>query len=250
MWQHCLVDVSPHSTKLWATARRIKHVLRAKHGGILTVAFDEHRRLVIERTIAKWRNSALRYRAVRNWRYASAFLRQRSEACGPSAAEHLPRGCSTCASGTSSARCERWSRPVDSNRVQAPRTRRAFHRCPLWQMALSCAKALTHRQLCRAVRSWRDVLYRAQSFSMELEQGQSARLRLGFAGPVSMTLRGFSDQMDAAETSGSESAAPAAHPLPGASRSPRLETDRDLPMAPSPPRHSVSIAAGTKQPPD
>ena len=43
---------------------------------------------------------------------------------------------------------------------------------------------------------------------MELEQGQSTRLRLGFAGPVSMTLRGFSDQMDAAETSGSESAAP------------------------------------------
>ena len=117
-------------------------------------------------------------------------------------------------------------------------------------MALSCAKALSHRQLCRAVRSWRDVLYRAQSFSMELEQGQSTRLRLGFAGPVSMTLRGFSDQMDAAETSGSESAAPAAHPLPGASRSPRLETDGDLPMAPSPPRHSVSIAAGTKQPPD
>ena len=94
------------------------------------------------------------------------------------------------------------------------------------------------------------MLYRAQSFSMELEQGKSARLRLGFAGPVSMTLRGFGDQMDAAETSGSESAAPAAHPLPGASHSPRLETDGDLPMAPSPPRHPVSIPAGMKQPPD
>ena len=116
-------------------------------------------------------------------------------------------------------------------------------------MALSCAKSLKHRQLCRAVRSWRDVLYRAQSFSMELEQGRSARLLLGFAGPVSMTLRGFSDQMDAAETSGSESAAPAAHPLPG-SRSPRLETDSDLQMTPSPRRHSVSIVAGMTLPPD
>ena len=73
--QHCLVDVSQHSTKPWATARRVKHVPRVKYGGILAVAYDEHRRLVIERTIAKWRNSALRYRAVRKWRCASALLR-------------------------------------------------------------------------------------------------------------------------------------------------------------------------------
>ncbi len=72
--QHCLVDVSQHGTKQWATARRAKHVLRVKYGGILAVAYDEHRRLVIERTIAKWRNSALRYRAVRKWR-CGALLR-------------------------------------------------------------------------------------------------------------------------------------------------------------------------------
>ena len=114
--QHCLVDVSQHSTKPWATARRVKHVPRVKYGGILAVAYDEHRRLVIERTIAKWRNSALRYHAIRKWRCASARLRKRSEACGPSAAGRLPRGCSTCASDTGSARCERWSRLVESNR--------------------------------------------------------------------------------------------------------------------------------------
>ena len=48
------------------------------------------------------------------------FSRKRSEACGPSAAEHSPRGCSTGASGAGSARCERRPRPVDSNRVHAP----------------------------------------------------------------------------------------------------------------------------------
>ena len=284
-------------------------------------------------------------------------------------------------------------------------------------MALTCAKALTHRQLCRAVRSWRDVLHLAQSCCGELSQGKSARLRLGFTGTLSsgfhdqlgraeasfatssedhmaervsedcpatlaspraekrngeadltesdpnyiidnlhaaepdesdadslvftpgkadratlmeqsesdshaewtetssgnlepdlsrpgtgsrppvrlsmmtslweataltagvrnspmdvaqyrpitpigseegrfMDLRpssrssGLNDQTGAAKTSDPESVALAAHRLPGASRSSRLKTDSDLPMTPSPPRHSVSIAAGTKQPPD
>ena len=47
------------------------------------------------------------------------FSRKGSEACGPSAADHSPRGCSTGASGAGSARCERWPR-LDSNRVHAP----------------------------------------------------------------------------------------------------------------------------------
>ena len=58
-------------------------------------------------------------------------------------------------------------------------------------MALTCAKALTHRQLCRAVRSWRDVLHHAQSCCGELSQGKSARLRLGFE--PGMLSSGFHD---------------------------------------------------------
>jgi hypothetical protein len=68
-----------------------------------------------------------------------------------------------------------------------PHVRRAFHRCPLWQMALRCTKALTHRRLCRAVGSWRDVLHHAQSCCGELSQGKSARL-LGFAWTLSSEL--------------------------------------------------------------
>ena len=73
--QHCLVDPSQRSTKLWAKARRIKHVPRVKYGGILAVAYDEHRRLLIERTIGKWKNSALRYRAECKWRCVSVPFR-------------------------------------------------------------------------------------------------------------------------------------------------------------------------------
>ena len=47
---------------------------------------------------------------------------------------------------------------------------------------------------------------------------------------------------DVAKTSDSESVALADHPLRGASRSSRLKTDSDLPMTPSPPRHSESVA--------
>ena len=73
---------------------------------------------------------------------------------------------------------------------------------------------------------------------------------------------GLNDQTDAAKTFDSESVALAAHRLPGASRSSRLKTDSDLPMTPSPPRHSGSVAgitppvldrqrvAGTVLPPD
>ena len=53
---------------------------------------------------------------------------------------------------------------------------------------------------------------------------------------------GLNDQTDAAKTFDSESVALAAHRLPGASRSSRLKTDSDLPMTPSPPRHSGSVA--------
>jgi hypothetical protein len=119
--QHCLVDFSQRSTKLWAKARRMKHVPRVKYGGLLAVAYDEHRHLILERTTRKWKNSVLRYRAECKWRCASVLSRESSEACGPSAAEHSPRGCSTGASGAGSARCEHWSRLVDSNRVHAPR---------------------------------------------------------------------------------------------------------------------------------
>ena len=54
-------------------------------------------------------------------------------------------------------------------------------------MALRCTKALTHRRLCRAVGSWRDVLHHAQRCCGELSQGKSARL-LGFAWTLSSEL--------------------------------------------------------------
>jgi hypothetical protein len=118
-WQHCLVDCTQRSSTLWRKARLMKHIARVKYGGILAVAYDERRRLLIDRTIRKWRNAALRYRAVSMWRYD--FLRPcvSAEACGASAAEHSPPGCSTCASDTGSARCELWFHVVDSNRMQA-----------------------------------------------------------------------------------------------------------------------------------
>ena len=124
----------------------------------------------------------------------------------------------------------------------SPELPASIYPCPLRQIALTYAKALTHRQLCRAVRSWREVLYTAQSFSVEVPQGKSARFRLGLAGAVSMTLSGFNDQLAADDSSVATSEA---HPLPGVSLSPRLEApERDLMisdlMRPSPRRHSES----------
>ena len=120
--------------------------------------------------------------------------------------------------------------------------------CPLRQIALTYAKALTHRQLRRAVQSWREVLYVVQSFSVEVLQGNSARFRLGLAGTVSIALSGFNDQPDAADPSVATSEA---HPMPGASLSPRLNAaDRDVPTTPSPPRHSESAVARMILPPD
>ena len=117
--QHCLVDCTQRSSTLWGKARLMKHIARVKYGGILAVAYDERRRLLIDRTIRKWRNSALRYPAVSMWRYDFLNPCGSAEAFGASAAEHSPRGCSTCASDTGSARCELWFHVVDSNRMQA-----------------------------------------------------------------------------------------------------------------------------------
>ncbi len=69
--QHCLVDCTQRISTLWRKARLMKHITRVKYGGILAVAYDERRRLVIDRTIRKWRNSALRYRAASMWQYDS-----------------------------------------------------------------------------------------------------------------------------------------------------------------------------------
>jgi len=95
VWQHCLVDCTQRSSTLWRKARLMKHIARVKYGGILAVAYDERRRLVIDRTIRKWRNSALRYRAVSMWRYDFPRPCVRAEACGLPAAEHSQLGCST-----------------------------------------------------------------------------------------------------------------------------------------------------------
>ena len=87
-----------------------------------------------------------------------------------------------------------------------------------------------------------------QSFSVEVLQGNSARFRLGLAGTVSIALSGFNDQPDAADPSVATSEA---HPMPGASLSPRLNAaDRDVPTTPSPPRHSESAVARMILPPD
>ena len=95
VWQHCLVDCTQRSSTLWRKARLMKHIARVKYGGILAVAYDERRRLLIDRTIRKWRNSALRYRAVSMWRYDFPRPCVRAEACGLPAAEHSQLGCST-----------------------------------------------------------------------------------------------------------------------------------------------------------
>ena len=105
----------------------------------------------------------------------------------------------------------------------SPELPASVHPCPLSQIALTCAKALTHRQLCEAVRSWREVLHDAQSFSVELKQGNSSRLRLGFAEPASMALPGFKEQMDPDGTSVATSSDD--HPMPCMSLSPTLQHD-------------------------
>jgi hypothetical protein len=69
--QHCLVDCTHRTSTLWRKARLMKHIARVKYGGILAVAYDGRRRLVIDRTIRKWRNSALRYRAASMWQFES-----------------------------------------------------------------------------------------------------------------------------------------------------------------------------------
>jgi hypothetical protein len=38
----------------------MRHVARVKYGGVLAVAYDEYRRLIVDKTIRKWKNSALR----------------------------------------------------------------------------------------------------------------------------------------------------------------------------------------------
>jgi hypothetical protein len=124
----------------------------------------------------------------------------------------------------------------------SPELPASIYPCPLRQIALTCAKALTHRQLCRAVRSWRGALDMVQSFSVEVPQGKSARFRLGLAGTIGMTLSGLNDQPAADD---SPVATSDAHPLPGVSLSPRLKpAERDMMISdlipPSPRRHSES----------
>lgn len=58
--QHCLVDCSQRSTTSWGKVRRMRHVARVKYGGVLAVAYDEYRRLIVDKTIRKWKSSALR----------------------------------------------------------------------------------------------------------------------------------------------------------------------------------------------
>jgi hypothetical protein len=107
---------------------------------------------------------------------------------------------------------------VPSNRMPFSDRLWKFRPCPLWQIALTCAKALTHRSLCQAVRSWQAVLHIAQSVSVEPHQGQGTRWRLGFAGPASLTLSGFNDQMESSGDAANE--VPSGHPLPGADSDP------------------------------
>ena len=91
----------------------------------------------------------------------------------------------------------------------------------VWQIALSCAKALTHNKLRQAVRSWQEVLHIVPSVSAEPRQGQGTRWRLGFAGPASLTLPGFNDQMEPSGDVANE--VPSWHPLPGAGLDPCLD---------------------------
>ncbi len=105
----------------------------------------------------------------------------------------------------------------------SPEVSSSAHPCPLSQIALTFAKALAHRQLCQAVRSWRDVLHSPQGFSVELPQGKSARWRLGFAGPASNVLPGFKDQMDPDGTAVATSSAD--HPMPCVCLPPTLGCD-------------------------
>ena len=132
------------------------------------------------------------------------------------AAGHSPCGCSSCVSDRGSVRCELWSHVVDSSRTETENCLHAIHPCPLLQIAQVCVKAITQRQLLRAVQCWRDVLYTEQHFSVEaLQDHESARFRLGLAGAASMTLSEFNDQPAAADLE--------VHPMPGVRLSPRLE---------------------------
>ena len=54
--------------------------------------------------------------------------------------------------------------------------------------------------------------------SVSVEQGQGTRWRLGFAGPASLTLSGFNDQMESSGEAANE--VPSGHPLPGADSDP------------------------------
>ena len=54
--------------------------------------------------------------------------------------------------------------------------------------------------------------------SVSVEQGQGTRWRLGFAGPASLTLSGFNDQMEPSDDAANE--VPSGHPLPGAGSDP------------------------------
>ena len=149
------------------------------------------------------------------------------------AAAHSALGCSTCASDPGSARCA--CKPSfalmysDSNPIHyaSPDTVRVGPYRLLWQIALACVRAATHRQLYKAVRTWCAYLAEPQSISMELSPCRSSgRVLLGFDGLANLTVPGFSNQLSPAEPS---VGMPEAYPMPGET-SPRFV----LPQTPAP----------------
>ena len=155
------------------------------------------------------RSRALRVLMAHTRGYSSG-----TRACGVRAAGLSGRGRSTCASDAGSERCERWPHMFASNPMRSSDRLYMSGHALFWQIALTCAKALTHNKLCQAVRSWQQVLHIVQSVSAEPQRGQGTRWRLGFAGPASLTLPGFNDQMEPSGDVANE--VPSWHPLPGA----------------------------------
>jgi hypothetical protein len=187
---------------------------RNRYNGAITVADLGKKRL---RAIRKWKNVTLRYQVRCYWYHTCPMLRRSAEACRAPAAGHSLCGCSSCVSDRGSVRCELWSQVVDSSRTETENCLHAIHPCPLLQIARVCVKAITQRQLSRAVRCWRDGLSTERCFSVEELRDESARFQLGLAGAVSMTLSEFNNL--------NQPAAPdlGVHPMPGARLSPRLE---------------------------
>jgi hypothetical protein len=157
------------------------------------------------------RSRALRVLMAHTRGYSSG-----TRACGVRAAGLSGRGRSTCASDAGSKRCERWPHMFASNRMSSSDRLCMSAHALVWQIALKCAKALTHRSLCQAVRSWQEVLHIVQSVSAE--PGEGTRWRLGFAGPASLTLSGFNDQMESSGEAANEF--PSGHPLSRADSDP------------------------------